>query len=307
MNKEIKKIKLQLCAAETNSTVSSDIAPAFSIDHVSKINKNITELTDLLGIAELTPVPAGTEIRIYKTDVENTPEQVGEGEIIPLTKVTRKLARTVTLGIKKYRKLTSIESILSRGYDNAVNKTDSKLISNVQKSIKGEFFDMLAAGTAKTSGVGLQASMANAWAVLNGLFKDEDVDAVYFVNPLDVAGYLGQAKVTMQTTFGLSYIANFIGLGTVIVSNSVPQGKVIATAKQNLNGVYIDVTASEVKKHFAFTTDESGVIGMIHTGKTDNASCETLLILAVTLYPERLDGIVLSDIQAAVSEAADKN
>lgn len=46
---------------------------------------------------------------------------------------------------------------------------------------------------------------------------------------------------------------------------------------------------------------------MLHTGKTDNASCETLLVSGVTLYPERLDGIVLSDIQAAASEAADKN
>lgn len=298
-----KKINLQLHAAESNTTVTGDIAPAISIDHVSKINQNITELMDILGIVELTPVAAGTEIKIYKTDIENTPSQVGESETIPLTKVTRKLARTISLGIKKYRKVTSIEAILAKGYDNAVNATDRKLISGVQKGIKSEFFDVLVTGTQKSKGTGLQAAAANAWGVLNGLYEDEDVDCIYFLNPLDVADYIGQAQVTMQTAFGLSYIANFVGLGTVIVSNRVPKGKIIATAKQNLNGVYIDVTANDTKDLFAFTTDESGVIGMAHSGKTTIASCETLLVTGVTIYPERLDGIVISTIEAETASS----
>lgn len=93
----MRKINLQLFAAETNLTTTADLEPAISIDHTSKIKANIDTLREILGITEMQPMAAGTQIKIYKMSKENAPEQVGEGEVIPLTKVTRKLANTIEL------------------------------------------------------------------------------------------------------------------------------------------------------------------------------------------------------------------
>jgi LPXTG-motif cell wall-anchored protein len=49
------------------------------------------------------------------------------------------------------------------------------------------------------------------------------------MNPLDVADYLATANITLQTAFGMTYVENFLGLGTVIFNSSVPKGKVYAT------------------------------------------------------------------------------
>ena len=75
--------KLQIFAAETNTTLSTDLEPAISIDFTSRISSNIDELRELLGVSELIPMAAGTDIKIYEMKRVNTPAQVGEGETIP--------------------------------------------------------------------------------------------------------------------------------------------------------------------------------------------------------------------------------
>ena len=87
--------------AETNITVRADLEPAISIDCVSKITANIEELQKVLGIVDLEPMAAGTAIKVYKMEQVNTPAQVAEGETINLTKVDRKLAKTIELELKK--------------------------------------------------------------------------------------------------------------------------------------------------------------------------------------------------------------
>lgn len=291
-----RKINLQLFAAEANLTKTADLEPAISIDHTSRISRSLTKFREVLGITEMQPMAAGTQIKIYKSEKKNTPAQVGEGETIPLTKIERKLAQTIDLTLAKHRKSTSAESIQKVGYDNAVNKTDEKLISEIQKGIKADFFTLINSGTAEAEGVNLQTACANAWAKLQELFEDEDVNAVYFVNSVDVADYLGKANITMQTAFGLSYIENFLGLGTVIVSPKVTAGTVPATAKENLNGAYIP-TDGDVGTAFGMTSDETGLIMMKHSVKDDNATLETIAMDGVKFYPERLDGIVVSTIK----------
>lgn len=290
------KFNLQLFAAETNLTKSADLEPAISIDHTSRISRSLTKFREVLGITEMQPMAVGTQIKIYKSEKKNAPAQVGEGETIPLTKIERKLAQTINLTLAKHRKSTTAESIQRVGYNNAVNKTDEVLISEIQKEIKSNFFALINSGTAKATGVNLQTACANAWAKLQELFEDEDVDAVYFANSVDVADYLGKANITMQTAFGLSYISDFLGLGTVIVSPKVTAGAVVATAKENLFGAYIPTTG-DVGTAFGMTSDETGLIMMKHSIKDDNATFETIEMDGVKFYPERLDGIVVSTIE----------
>ena len=298
-----KKINLQHFAAETNLTKSADLEPAISIDFTSRIAGNLTKFREVLGITEMKPMAIGTQINMYKCEKKNSPAQVGEGETIPLTKVERKLAKTITLSLSKHRKSTPAEAIQKVGRNAAVNETDEKLISEIQKGIKADFFTLINSGTAEvTGGTNLQSACSKAWSKLQELFEDEDVNSVYFVNSVDVGDYLGNANVTMQTAFGLSYIENFLGLGTVIVSPRVTAGTVVATAKENLNGVYIPATG-DVGTSFGMTADETGLIMMTHSIKGDNATIETLVMDGVKFYPERLDGIVVSEIKKPTETA----
>ena len=299
MNKitDNKKINLQRFAAETNLTVTADIEPAISIDFADRFHQNIDGLSEILGITSMIPMKAGDQIKIYKTAVTRVGTQVGEGETIPLSKATVKLAKTISIDIEKYRKATSIESIQKRGYESAVNKTDKALVQQLQKGYKSEFFALLEEGTATAEGSSFQDAIAQAWGKLSEIYEDESVEAIYFVNSLDLADYLGQKNLTTETLAGFTYIKDFLSLGTVIVSPSVTKGSIKATAKENLNGAYIDVKTGEISKAFTFTTDETGYIGMLHTAKTDNATLETLLVGGILFWAERLDGVVISSIQ----------
>lgn len=285
-----KLYNLQIFAAPTNTTVAADLEPAISVDFTSRISGNIAELQQVLGISELLPMAAGTDIKIYKMTKKNTPDQVGEGETIPLTEFERKLVKTFTLTLKKYRKHTTAEAIQKVGRSLAVNQTDEKLVSEIQKEIKGAFYTALATGTGTATGTNLQTALANLWAKLQGYYEDMDVTPIYFVNPQDVADYLGNAQITMQTAFGFTYIENFLGLGTAIVTPQVAAKTVWATAKENLNGAYASVSG-DVGQTFSLTADATGLIGMTHQMKSDNASVDTLVLSGVLFYPELADGI----------------
>lgn len=292
-NKEF--MMLQLFAAETGTTMSTDLAPAISVDFTSRIAQNIIELQQLLGITDLIPMAAGTDIKIYKWTVGELAAQVGEGEDIGLTHVKRELADTITLDLDKYRRNTPAEAIQKVGRDIAINQSDEKLIQKVQKGIKSSLYTVLKAGTGSAAGVNLQTTLANLWANLQTYYEDEDVNPVYFVNPQDVADYLGTAQIIMQTAFGFTYIENFLGLGTAIVSPQVTVKKPIATAKENLRGAYVPMSG-DVAQTFNLTADTTGLVGMTHSAKTGNATVDTLLMSCVKFFPEFQDGVFVGTI-----------
>jgi hypothetical protein len=293
-----KYFNLQLFA-ETNTTVTSDLEPAISIDCVSKISSNINELREVLGVTEMEAMAAGTSIKIYKFEQINTPEQVAEGEKINLTKIERKLARTIELILKKYRRNTTAEAIQKVGRDTAINRTDEKLLSGIQKEIKGDFYTMLEAGEGATSATTLQATLSAVWGAIKKFYADEDATPIYFVSSDDVADYLGTAQITMQSAFGMSYIKDFLGLGTVVVSPTLAKGKVIGTAKENLRGAYIPANSGDVSRSFGLTSDSTGLVGINHSANTENATIDTLVMSGVVFYPEMLDGVIVGTITPA--------
>ena len=285
--------------AETNTTMRADLEPAISIDCVSKITANIEELQKVLGIVDLEPMAAGTAIKVYKMEQINTPEQVTEGEMINLTKVTRTLAKTIELDLKKYRRVTTAEAIQKSGRDIAINKTDEKLLSGIQKEIKKDFFDVLMTGTGTAEGTGLQGALAATWGEIKKTYEDEDATPIYFVSSEDVAEYLGSAQVSLQQAFGLSYIEDFLGLGTVVVSPRITKGKVVGTAKENLRGVNIPANSGDVARTFGLTSDTTGLVGMKHSTNDDNATVTTLAMSGVVFFPELLDGVIIGTINPA--------
>ena len=277
------------------TTTTADMAPAISVDFTSRISKNIVELQKLLGITDLIPMSAGTDIKIYKWTVDELADQVGEGKTIGLTKVTRTLANTISLALDKYRRNTTAETIQKVGRDIAINQSDEKLVGKVQKETKKSLYAALKKGSGTVTGATLQAVLANLWAKLQEYYEDEDVTPVYFINQQDVADYLGTAQITMQTAFGFTYIENFLGLGTAIISPQVTAKNPIATAKENMRGAYVPMSG-DVAQTFALMADSTGLVGMTHSINSRDASVDTLLMSCVKFFPEFEDGVFIGTI-----------
>lgn len=286
--------------APENEITKTDLI-AQSIDFTEQFNGSVTTLLKILGVSRLTPMSAGSQIKIYKSEVTKAAEQAAEGDTIPLSKVTRKLSVAKELAFSKYRKQVTAEAIQAAGFTPAVADTDNKLLKEIQKDIKKSLVDFVLTGTTAATGTNLQTALANALGQLAVKWEDDDVQSVVFVNPIDFYAYLGNANVTVQTAFGLQYVQNFLGFNTIILTGLVTQGKVAATASQNINYAYAAMSGS-LGKAFGLTTDETGLIGIVHDAKTDNASVETLAMTASVIYPERLDGIVVATIAPAASK-----
>lgn len=284
---------------EENTVASTDLEPAVSIDHVNRLSDNIATLQRALGITAMTPMASGTLIKRYKTTVTKGAKQSAEGDIVPLSKVERKPLDPITLELTPYRKLTTAQAIQKVGSAIALEETDTALEKEIRKDVRDAFFKLIKAGTGTASGgATLQAAAAQAWGALSVYYEDKDVTPVYFVHPLDVATYLGEASITTQNAFGFQYVENFLGLGNAFVTPQVTQGTVYATVSENLNGAYVP-QGGDVADAFDLTFDESGMVGMTHSRADDRASIQTLIMTGVVFYPEDASGVIASKIAGA--------
>ena len=295
----MKKIDLQLFAVDAKTVKEADLAKVRDVDFTERFSKGIDTLMAMLGVTRKQEKRAGEVLKVYKATGTLESGVVAEGEVIPLSKYQTTYEAIGEAVLNKWRKVTTAEAISSKGYGQAVNDTNDKMLKDIQKGVRTSFVNFLATGTGRAAGVGLQATLAQAWGQLQVLFEDTSVQSVYFMNPLDVADYLGGAQISTQTAFGMSYIENFLGLGTVILASDVPKGKLYATAAENIVLYYIPVTSADMAQAFDLTSDATGLIG-IHTGPTyDKLSAETVATSGVGLFAEKLDGIVVGTINPA--------
>lgn len=284
--------------AVENTITKPDVAKVRAIDFNYQFTGSLTKLMEILGITRKIAVQSGTVLKALKVTGTLAEGVVEEGELIPLSKYKTEEVPMGEAKLNKWRKSTTAEAILKGGYEQAVGSTTDKLVKDVQKKIRTDFFDFIAKGTGSANGENLQSALANGWGNLQVLFEDDAVETVYFLNPLDVADYLGSASVTVQTAFGMNYIENFLGLGTVILSAGVTQGKYYATAKENIITYYVNVASGDIADAFNLTTDETGYIGIREYADEDRAVVNDLIMSGVTFFPERIDGIVVGTIGA---------
>lgn len=282
--------------ADANLITKSDLARVRELDFVEQFGYSVKKLVESLGVTRQIAKQAGTVLKTYKASGTLESGTVAEGETIPLSKYQVKEITYKELTLKKWRKATSGEAIVDRGYDQAVQMTTEEMLRDVQRGIRKSFFTFLATGTGTASGTGLQATLAQAWGQLQTLFEDDEIEAVYFVNPLDIADYLASATVTTQTAFGMSYIQNFLGLGTVFMNSSVPKGKVYATAKNNVVLYYVPTNGADLNEAFTFTSDETGFIGIHEEADYSNLTASDTVINGMELFAEKLDGVVVGTI-----------
>ena len=299
------KFDIQMFAVDAKTVKAADLAKVRDVDFTEQFTAGIQTLMSMLGVTRKIEKKAGEVLKVYKVTGTLEDGEVAEGEIIPLSKYKTTYTAIGEATLKKWRKVTTAEAISEKGFGQAVNDTNAKMLKDIQKGIRSDFVNFLGTGTATATSIGLQATMAQVWGQMQVLFEDTSVETVYFMNPLDVADYLGGAQISTQTAFGMSYIQNFLGMGSAILASDVPKGKIYATAAENIVLYYIPVTGADMGQAFDLTADATGLIG-IHTGPTyNNLSAETVAASGVGLFAEKLDGIVVATINGATDDGLD--
>ena len=289
--------------AETNLVTQTQMAKVREVDFVNLFtHASLDKLIEVLGVTRKIPMMEGTTMYVYETTGTLQNGAVPEGEIIPLSQYQTTKTAVGNITLKKWRKAVSAEAIKKSGYAAAVNETDAALLRDVQSGVRTDFFALLngtITGSSTATGVGLQKALASAWGQLQVKFEDDAAEAVFFLNPLDVATYLGAAQISTQTAFGLNYIENFLGLGTAILTSKVTQGTFIATAKENIVMYYLTVNG-DIADAFSLTSDELGYIG-IKSGyqNEERAQIESLVMSGIQFFVEYAAGVIKGTITAA--------
>lgn len=289
-------------SAETGVITTQQMVKSREVDFVLRFTQfSLQKLIEALGVTRKVPLIEGTSLYVYKTAGTLQDGSVPEGEIIPLSQYERQKEQIGEISIKKWRKATTAEAIKKSGYNEAVNETDKKMIQDIQTSIRSQFFGFLNGLNGTVVGAStLQAVLAKTWGQLQVLFENDSVEVVHFINPLTIADYLATASITMQTAFGMNYIEDFLGMGTVIMNSQIPVGHVISTAKENIIMYYLTMNG-EVANAFNLTADETGYIG-VHSSQTDQrAQLELMAMSGIQFLVEYADGVVLGQIDSTPS------
>lgn len=296
-----------------NIIMSADIqVTARELDFVSRFERNWQHLRDILGIMRPIKKQPGAILKSKYAEGALQSGLVGEGEDIPYSKFTVKEKAYGEITIEKYAKAVSIEAIKDHGYENAVAMTDDEFLFQLQTDVTGRFYTYLNTGTLTVEGADtFQMALALAKGSVINKFKTMHRSAtgvVGFVNVMDVYKYLGAADITVQNQFGFQYIKDFMGYNTIFLlgDEEIQQGRVIATAVENIVMYYIDPNDSDfVRAGLVYTTGagETNLIGFHTQGNYNTAVSEAFAIMGLTLFAEYVDAIAVSDFGATGEDA----
>lgn len=271
---------------------------AREVDFVTRFNDNWEALRNILGIMRPIRKAPGTALVSYTADVELTDGDVGAGEVIPYSKTTVSQIKKDDLKIEKYAKAVPIEDVDKYGARIAVEKSDDAFLTKLQNKVLTKFYTFLNTGSLAGEATTWQGALAKAQGeVLNKFAKmQKDVTAVVgFANILDAYEYLGEASITVQTQFGLTYIKDFLGYSTLFLlpETQIARGKVIATPVENIDLYYIDPSDSEFARlGLSYTTQgETNLIGFHAQGNYSTAVGESYALMGMALWAEYLDGV----------------
>ena len=275
------------------------LAAARNVDLVNTFTKSLDKLAAMLSTC--TPIQAAVGETLHQKKITGKLSEASytEGSDISLSSYAYEDVKTYEVAIKPYRKQTTLQEVKKRGYAAAVDKTDAAMLSDIQRGIKKDFVNVLGGdGVTAVTGKNLVATAANAWAALSNLVEDYgfgDVDAVFLVNPVDFAKQIGESEVF--SAFGISYIENWAGLGTLISTGSVAAGTIYATVKGNIK-VYVAPTDGD--ELFGCYTDETGYIAVSHSAELKSLTYDTVAYVGLVFFAEYIDFIVKGTIAATV-------
>lgn len=284
-----------------NTVLAANIAAAQDIEMLQNFKGDSDRLAEILGIFSPEVVAAGTTMYQYSVTGTLSVASVAEGDEVPLSEYEVEKTPVATITVKPYRKLTTAQAILKGGYENAIAKTDRKMLSQVRAGIISDFFTFLGKGTGTATGAGLQVAFAQADAELRDTMETngDAADAlVHFVNPFDIADYLAGADVTVQTVFGMQYLQSFMGVENIFITNKVTKGTMYVTPIENIHIYAVDFAALGTAG-LEYAVQDGSLIGVHHTPAYNRTSAETYVLTGALMIAEIKDYIVKATITAA--------
>lgn len=274
------------------------------VDFVTSFGREITALTEVMGISRPIKKANGTMLTAKRATGELQSGSVAEGDLIPLSQFEVEPVDFQPIELLKYRKAVTIEAIEKYGLETAVGMTDEEFKVQLQDDVLAQFYNFLLTGQLASEETTFQMAVAMAIGRVKDAFKKMHRSATgvaVFANTLDVYEYLGGAQITVQTAFGMDYVENFLGADILFFSSEVPQGRVIATPVNNLNVYYVDPADSEfAQAGLAYTTDaDVPYIGFHTEGVYQRAQSESYAIMGLTIFAEYLNAVAVITITDA--------
>lgn len=297
--------------AKSNLTMTTDItAQAREIDFVTRFARNWQALREIMGIMRPIKKTTGTVLRSYVSNCTLQDGNVAEGEEIPYSKTTVQEILHEDLTLQKYAKAVSIESVNTYGAPIAIQRTDDAFLNELQGQILEDFYGFVQTGTTRDAKATFQAAFAIALGHARDEFKKMHRDStrtVAFINTMDLYEYYGTANITVQNRAGISYIENFMGADTVILSSDIPSGVVLATPVDNIVLYYIDPADSDFKAlGLNYTVDgETNLIGFHANGNYATAVGESFALMGMKLWAEYMNGIAVVYIGTETTATAE--
>lgn len=272
-------------------------------DFVSVFNLNWDALRQIMGIMRPIRKAPGTSLVTYTASVALESGAVDPGEVIPYSKATIVKAGMEDLTIEKYAKAVPIEDVAKYGAEIAIEKSDEAFLNQLQSTVLTRFYTFLNTGSLAVSAATFQQALAKAkGAVLDkfNTLRKTVTDVVGFANVLDFYDYLGDAAISVQTQFGMTYIQNFMGYSTLFLLSApdIARKKVIAVPVENIDLYYIDPGDSEFARlGLNYTTaGETNLIGFHAEGNYTTAVGESFALMGMKLWAEYLDGIAVATV-----------
>lgn len=274
------------------------------VDFVTSFGREITALTEVMGISRPIRKANGTMLTAKRATGELQSGSVAEGDLIPLSQFEVEPVDFQPIELLKYRKAVTIEAIEKYGLETAVGMTDEEFKVQLQDDVLAQFYNFLLTGQLTSEESTFQMAVAMAIGRVKDAFKKMHRSATgvaVFANTLDVYEYLGGAQITVQTAFGMDYVENFLGADILFFSSEVPQGRVVATPVNNINVYYVDPGDSEfAQAGLAYTTDtDVPYIGFHTEGVYQRAQSESYAIMGLTIFSEYLNAVAVITITDA--------
>ena len=298
--------------AKANLTMQANISTSVrEVDFVTRFQNNFEALRAILGISRPIRKTPGTKLVAYKSSIVLQSGAVGEGEEIPYSLASVEEFDLGAIDLEKYAKAVSIEAVNKYGARNAIARTDEAFLTQLQNNVTDRFYTFLKSGTLTNVQTSFQAALAMAQGYVRNKWKamNKDItEVVAFVNVLDFYAYLGSATISVQRSFGMEYVRDFMGYNTIFLMDDtrVPSGTVIATPVENIVSYYVDPADGDFAQlGLVYTTvGETPFIGFHAQGNYGTAVGEVFALLGLDIFAEYLDGIAVVTIEASGSAEA---
>lgn len=290
-------------AVKNNLTKMANITTSVrEQDFVTVFNDNWEALRNIMGIMRPIRKAAGTKLVSNVASITLQNGSVAEGDEIPYSLASVSPVAYGDITIEKYAKAVSIEAVAKYGAAVAVQKTDEAFQRELQNIVLSRFYTFLNTGALTSVGATWQATLAKAKGLVLDKFnklRKTVTEVVGYANVLDFYDYLGSADITVQTSFGLTYVQNFMGYNTLFLLSEpdIPRGRVVALPVENIDLYYIDPSDSDFAQlGLQYTVQgETNLIGYHAEGNYSHAVGESYALMGMTLWAEYLDGIAVID------------